>query len=210
MISGIASWVSVKTSTAATEMQHLPAVGLHEAPDAADDARVVGLAEDLFFRRGASRPPPRRASAVVFLVVVIVGASDIMRLPLRRPLVAPAAPAGRRARGSGRPSASSSSCVPRSTIWPSSMNRIWSACISELSRCEMMSVTRSLAKRFIARADALLGAGVDGGGRIVEHHHRRLAASGCARWTGAGAGRPRATRRARRRWCRSRPAGPMM
>ena len=33
---------------------------------------------------------------------------------------------------------------------PFSTNRIWSACISELSRCEMISVTRSLAKRFIA------------------------------------------------------------
>ncbi len=39
--------------------------GLHEAPDAPDDARVVGLAEDLFLVGGASRRPPLPAACCV-------------------------------------------------------------------------------------------------------------------------------------------------
>ncbi len=49
-----------------------------------------------------------------------------------------------------------------------------SACISELSRWAMMMRDPVAAVAAHRCADPLLGGGVDGGGRVVEHHHGRL------------------------------------
>jgi hypothetical protein len=55
---------------------------------------------------------------------------------------------------------------------PLSTNRIWSACISEAQPVRDDDRHAILGEAFHRRPDALLGAGVDGGGGIVEHQHR--------------------------------------
>ena len=170
-------------------------------------------------RRPCRRSPPRsrcepttacggRPLASSSSIVVVSARRSSGLLPPPGLLVVGPQPADRRARGSGRPApAARHACRARRSA-PSSRNRIWSACISELSRCAMMMRHPVPGEAPHRRADALLGAGVDRRGGIVEHHHRRAAASGCARSTGAAAGRRRATRRARRRRCRSRVGRP--
>ena len=69
---------------------------------------------------------------------------------------------------------SSSSCVPRSTIRPSSMTTISSASEIVESRWATMNVVRPCHHLAQAVLDRLLGARVDRGGRVVEDQHARL------------------------------------
>ena len=117
-------------------------------------------------------------------------------LLLREPRVEAAAP--RRARRA----------CPRSTMRPSSSTTIWSAFAHASRRatrprppCGPRTPRRRLA------LDRRLGLGVDARERVVEDQDARAGARARARARCAGAGRPRASRRARRRPCRSRRAG---
>ena len=68
----------------------------------------------------------------------------------------------------------SSACVPRSTIRPRCMTRIWSARRIVESRCAMAIVVRPSMSRCEGRLDEALADGVERGGRLVEDEDPRV------------------------------------
>ena len=129
-------------------------------------------------------------------------------------------PAGRTGCGtaprSGRRRASSSACVPRSTIRPSSSTRIRSAAADRRQPVrddDRGPALERLGQRLLHRR---LRRRVEVRGGLVEHHDPRPGEQHAGRWSAAGARRRTAGSRARRRPCPARraatrpgrPAGP--
>ena len=76
------------------------------------------------------------------------------------------------------PSASSSSCVPRSTIRPWSRTTIWSASRTVERRCAIVIVVRPSASRSSASCTARSVLRVERARRLVEDEHGRVAKDG--------------------------------